>query len=154
MHIIKTFRIPTILIALCMIFDLIYYGMKIHFEVTEHTNQLQPMVAGVKDENGNNDNNGRGYNNERYNQELTSKSTFTLMYILGVLIISPYLYILTFHNESVSEFPWWSEFKLYFCDLLQHVVFSLVAPSIHVARNSQMRRFLYQRVRNFYSKIL
>ena len=100
---------------------------------------------------GNENHNRTGFNNVTYNPELMAKSTLTVMYILGILIISPYLYILTFHNESVSEFPWWSEFKLYFIDLLQHVVCSLVGPFIHVANNSQMRKFLYQRVRNFYN---
>ena len=118
-----------------MLVDLVYYGTKIHFK--HHTI-------------GNENHNGPGFNNQTYNPELMSKSALTVMYILGILIISPYLYILTFHNETVSEFPWWSEFKLYFFDLLQHVVCSLVVPFIHVAANKQMRKFLCIRFKNFY----
>ena len=139
-----------------MIVDLVYYAKLLHFKIVEYQQTLQQAVA-VRNDETREDNENQpcvriiGLNNIMYNPEVISETTLTVMYILGISVFSPYVYIVLY-NQGDSGIPWLSEFKLFFCDLLQHVACSLFGPIILYAKSSHMRKFLHQRVNKFYNQ--
>ena len=144
------------MIGICVIVDLVYYAKLLHFKIVEYQQTLQLAVAVRNDETREDNENPPcvhiiGLNNITYNPEVISETTLIVMYILGILIYSPYMYIVLY-NQGDSGIPWLSEFKLFFCDLLQHVACSLFGPIILYAKSTHMRKFLHQRVKNFYNQ--
>ena len=138
-----------------MIVDLIYYAKLLHFKIVEYQQPLQIGIPVGDNETREEDDQNQacvhivGLNNIIYNPEFVSETTLRVMYILGLIVYSPHYYVILY-NQGGSEIPWHSEFKFFFCDLLPHVACSLVAPIFIYSNSTQMRKFLYNRVKNFY----